>query len=60
MSHPKQNPLTPCKGVCDFDYAVDRCGTCGRTLKQIMDWPRLTTEERRAIIKLNRSRDSDG
>jgi predicted Fe-S protein YdhL (DUF1289 family) len=41
---------TPCKSICIVSGATSRCTGCGRTLKEIASWTRLTEAERLAIM----------
>ena len=46
-----ESPIsTPCLGVCAVSGAHNLCIGCGRTLKEIAGWTRLTEPERRAIM----------
>jgi predicted Fe-S protein YdhL (DUF1289 family) len=51
---------TPCIQVCAIDAATSRCAGCGRTLKEIGSWTRLSEDERKAIMALLPSRMADG
>lgn len=42
---------SPCKSVCAIDAATSLCAGCGRTLKEIASWGRLTEPERLAIMQ---------
>lgn len=42
--------LSPCKKVCAVDGQTGLCLGCGRTLKEIGGWTRLSEEERRAVM----------
>lgn len=43
---------TPCVRVCAIEAATSRCAGCGRTLKEIGAWSRMSEEERKAIMAL--------
>lgn len=41
---------SPCVRVCAIEAATSLCAGCGRTLKEIGTWSRLTEAERKAIM----------
>lgn len=41
---------TPCQRICMVSGMTNLCVGCGRTLKEIASWGRLTEPERRAIM----------
>jgi uncharacterized protein len=41
---------TPCVKICTLDHAAGMCRGCGRTLREIEQWTRLSDAERRTII----------
>lgn len=41
---------SPCVRVCAIEAATNLCAGCGRTLKEIGTWSRLTEAERKAIM----------
>jgi hypothetical protein len=43
-------PATPCVRVCAVSGATNLCVGCGRTLKEIAAWGRLSEAERLAIM----------
>ncbi len=43
-------PSTPCVRVCAVSGATNLCVGCGRTLKEIAAWGRLSEAERLAIM----------
>ena len=43
---------TPCVAVCMIDPRSNLCLGCGRTLPEIARWPRMTREERLAVMAL--------
>ena len=46
-----ESPIsTPCLGVCAVSGAHNLCIGCGRTLKEIASWTRLSEPERLAIM----------
>lgn len=44
------DPLSPCTGVCRIDSATRLCAGCKRTIDEIMAWPRLAPETKRAVL----------
>ena len=51
----KNNIESPCIKLCNYSYEMDKCGSCGRNLKEIIHWTDYTDEERKQIIdRLNR------
>jgi uncharacterized protein len=44
------SPVSPCTGVCTLDPVSLFCRGCLRTIEEIAQWPRLTTEERRRVL----------
>ncbi|MEM5518243.1 DUF1289 domain-containing protein [Henriciella sp. AS95] len=43
--------LSPCQNVCAVDAQTGLCLGCGRTLKEIGTWTRMTPDERRSVMK---------
>ncbi|GGB80275.1 MULTISPECIES: DUF1289 domain-containing protein [Henriciella] len=43
--------LSPCQSVCAVDGQTGLCLGCGRTLKEIGSWTKMTPEERRDVMK---------
>jgi predicted Fe-S protein YdhL (DUF1289 family) len=41
---------TPCIAVCMIDPKTKLCLGCGRTLPEIAQWGRMSSEERRAVM----------
>jgi uncharacterized protein len=41
---------SPCRKVCAVDGRVNLCIGCGRTLKEIGGWTRMSDAERAAIM----------
>ena len=41
---------SPCVRVCAIETATSLCAGCGRTLKEIGTWSRMTEAERKAIM----------
>ena len=41
---------TPCIAVCMIDPRSNLCLGCGRTLPEIARWPRMTSDERQALM----------
>ncbi|MFN2360068.1 MAG: DUF1289 domain-containing protein [Marinobacter sp.] len=46
----KDRVASPCVSICALDEN-DVCVGCQRTGDEIMQWPRLTDEERRAVLE---------
>jgi predicted Fe-S protein YdhL (DUF1289 family) len=44
------NQETPCIAVCMIDPRTGLCFGCGRTLREIEDWGRMESPERRALM----------
>lgn len=42
---------TPCIQICQIDNETGLCVGCGRTLDEIARWGRLSSSERRAIMR---------
>ena len=42
--------LSPCQSVCAVDGQTGLCLGCGRTLKEIGSWTKMTPEERRDVM----------
>lgn len=40
---------SPCRSICALDQNAGICTGCGRTMAEIMIWPRATEEQKRAI-----------
>lgn len=41
---------SPCVRVCAIEVETSLCAGCGRTLKEIGTWSRMTEAERKAIM----------
>jgi len=41
---------TPCRSICQVDGQAKICVGCGRQLKEIAGWSRMSEAERRAIM----------
>ena len=41
---------TPCINVCVIDKEAGLCEGCGRSIKEIASWSRLTPDDRRRIM----------
>jgi len=41
---------SPCTGECELDGDARACTGCWRTLDEIVRWPHMTHEERRAVV----------
>jgi predicted Fe-S protein YdhL (DUF1289 family) len=42
---------SPCTGICRIVSATGWCQGCQRTLEEIADWPMLTPDEKRALLR---------
>lgn len=42
---------SPCRGECTASIDGTRCLGCGRTMDEIMRWPTMTNDERRAVAE---------
>ena len=53
----KQDPLSPCIGVCTLDPKTQVCGGCLRTMDEITAWTEYSSQEKREIrAKLEKRR----
>jgi predicted Fe-S protein YdhL (DUF1289 family) len=41
---------TPCIGVCYIEPKHSMCTGCGRTLREIAKWSKMTSDERLALM----------
>ena len=46
-----RNPPSPCDTTCRIDAQTGWCLGCRRTLREIADWPVLTPEQKRALLR---------
>ena len=53
-------PASPCTGVCRIEPATGLCRGCKRSLREIADWPMLSTPEKRALLRRLGERATDG
>jgi uncharacterized protein len=42
---------SPCNSICRIDSASGLCLGCRRTLEEIADWPMLSNDEKRAVLR---------
>jgi len=42
---------SPCLSICAVDGRANACVGCGRTLKEIAGWSRMSDEERDAVLR---------
>ena len=42
---------SPCIDICIYDFDIDNCTGCGRTLEEISDWNRYDNQKKLKIIK---------
>jgi predicted Fe-S protein YdhL (DUF1289 family) len=54
------DPLSPCTGVCRIDSATRLCAGCRRTIDEIVAWPRLAPETKRAVLAVLPTRSARG
>ena len=45
-----QPPVSPCVSVCVLDPMSGFCRGCLRTVAEIASWPRLSPDQKRAVI----------
>ena len=45
-------PPSPCNGICKIDQTTGYCIGCLRTLEEVVDWPMLSSREKREVIEL--------
>ena len=50
MKNPATPILSPCQSVCAVDGETGLCLGCGRTLKEIGTWIRMTADERSTVM----------
>ena len=43
--------ITPCISICKIDKESRTCEGCGRTLDEIRDWSKYTSDERLEIMR---------
>jgi len=43
--------VTPCISVCKIDEDTNLCLGCNRTKEEIRNWPKMTSEERLAVMR---------
>ena len=42
--------ISPCISLCTLDPETELCEGCGRSLDEISHWPRMTDEQRQAVM----------
>jgi predicted Fe-S protein YdhL (DUF1289 family) len=42
--------VSPCTAVCQIDEASSWCMGCGRSLREIAQWPTASVAQKRAIL----------
>jgi predicted Fe-S protein YdhL (DUF1289 family) len=50
-------PQSPCISICRIDPATGWCLGCKRTLHEIADWPMLTPQRQRNLLRQLEERD---
>lgn len=43
--------ITPCISICAIDAETELCEGCGRTLDEISNWSRMTSEQRSEVMR---------
>lgn len=51
MAYDKNQPPSPCIGVCAVSGRTGFCLGCGRSMREIGEWSRLSAAEKRAVLK---------
>ena len=46
-----KHPPSPCDSTCRIDPLSGWCHGCKRTLREIADWPMLSAQEKRAMLR---------
>lgn len=49
-SNGAQPVTSPCTGDCELDDVARACTGCRRSLDEVVRWPHMTNDERRAIV----------
>jgi len=50
QTRPLPRIKTPCVSICSVNPATRHCEGCGRNLKEIAQWSRMTDDERAEIV----------
>ena len=43
--------MSPCTKNCSLNTSTNICEGCGRTLDEIIEWTRMTDEEKQQVMK---------
>ena len=43
--------MSPCTKNCSLNISTNICEGCGRTLDEIIEWTRMTDEEKQQVMK---------
>ena len=43
--------MSPCTKNCSLNTSTNICDGCGRTLDEIIEWTRMTDEEKQQVMK---------
>ena len=43
--------ISPCTKNCSLNTSTNICEGCGRTLDEIIEWTRMTDEEKQQVMK---------
>ena len=55
----RNQPRSPCNGVCRIDPATGWCQGCRRTLGEIADWAMLSVPEKQAVLRALAARERE-
>ena len=53
---PLESLKTPCTGFCEVAKGWGICYGCGRRIDEIMDWSRMTDQDREKVMVESRDR----
>jgi len=51
MENTSKEVANPCVQICTMDSDSGLCIGCSRTPEEIIDWPTMTNEQRREVIR---------
>ena len=43
--------MSPCTKNCSLNNSTNICNGCGRTINEIVEWTRMTDEEKQEVMK---------
>ena len=43
--------MSPCTRNCSLNNSTNICKGCGRTINEIVEWTRMTDEEKQEVMK---------